>query len=559
MRFATWCEVGIALSLGGSMQAQVAAPPTGAGTGMTAPRSERVTLSLDHVPLSKALESFAVEYRMNVVAGPGIGGEVTLNLFDVPVEDALRAILAANGYGYRRSGPFYLIAKLDQLTDTPLVDPLESRIVWLDYLRADDALKLIEPLKSKDGSFVAGSPAEAGLNEDSKQAGGNSQAVGEVLHLHDKRSVIDDVVKVLKELDKRPREVLVEAVVLEVKLSNDTKLGIDFNTLSGIDFKDLSGVSDFNKVLTAPVTDGKTFEKGAASAGTFGFANDGNTDGLHVGILGDSVAVFIEAIERVTDTTVLASPRVLAVDRQKAEIIIGSKLGYKSTTTTETATVEDVQFLDVGTQLRFRPFISSDGFVRFEIHPESSTGVVDPISGLPSETTTEVTTNVVVKDGSTIALGGLIGDQVETVTKQVPLLGSIPLIGFLFRSSNDTVERREIIVLMTPHIIDPSASDVATLAEADTMASARDLVLREHLPLSRARLAKPILERAEQCLRDGDATSAARLADTALFLIPADLRAVRIRRDALAMLGVKDRDARTLEALEGLNAMAGNR
>lgn len=517
------------------------------------PTDVRVNLSLDAAPLAKALESFAIQYRLNIVAGADVTGTVTVNLFDVPVEDALRAILAANGYGFKKSGEFYVVAKLADIADAPTVDPVESRIVWLDWLRAEEAVKLIEPLKSTNGSFVANAGVEVGLASDPSQAGGDSRAHAEVLHLRDKRSVLDEAARLLDELDRRPREVLVEAVVLEVTLNDETQLGIDFNTLGGVDFANLSGVSNLNNVLLGPVTDPLMFQDGVQSAGTFGFAADANTDGFHFGYLKDDVGVFLEAIERITDATVLASPRVLAVDRQKAEIIIGSKLGYKSSTTTETATVEEVEFLDVGTQLRFRPFIANDGYIRFEIHPENSTGVVDPTSGLPSETTTEVTTNVVVKDGSTIALGGLISDEVQTVVKQVPLLGSIPLLGVLFRQTRDVVRRREIVVLMTPRIIDPERLDSGGIAEGDALARARDLVLREQIPISRIRLAKPLLEKAEHCLEVGDARSAAGLADAALFLLPSDARAVKIRRDALSRLGLNDRESRALEALEGLD------
>jgi type IV pilus assembly protein PilQ len=516
------------------------------------PVDERITLSLDHVPLSRALESFALEYRLNIVAGAEVTGDVTLHLFAVPVEEALRAMLAANGYGYRRSGDLYIVERLDPNASETAVAALESRVVFLDWLRAEEALRLIEPLKSPDGVYAAGAAPESGLQSDPSLGGGNDPASGEVLVLKDRKDVLDEVERTLRTLDRRPRQVLVEAVVLEVRLSDETRLGIDFNTLSGVDFADLGGISNFNTIGLAPVTDPLLFGAGVESAGTSGFASDVNTDGLHVGILRDDVAVFIEALERVTDTTVLASPRVMAIDRQKAEIIIGAKLGYQTATTTETATVQQVEFLDIGTQLRFRPFIASDGYVRFEIHPENSTGVVDAVSGLPSETTTEVTTNVIVKDGSTIAIGGLISDQVETVVKQVPLLGSIPLIGVLFRQSVETVTRKEVIVMLTPRIIDPSVEDEGDLALADAMANSRDLLLAEHLPLSRARIAKPLLELGEAALARGDGEIAAAYADAALFLLPAELRAAKLKRRAYAALGTRDSETRVLETLKGM-------
>lgn len=512
---------------------------------------ERISLNLDKAPLSKALESFAVRYRINILAGPEVSGEVTVNLFDVTIEEALLAMLSINGYGFERSGSFYVVKKLGELTKQSTLDPIETRVRWLDHIRGDEAVKLIEPLKSQEGSFVAGASSESGLESDASKAGGNSPAAGELLVLRDRHSVLEAVEKLLIELDRRPRQVLVEAVVLEVKLGDETALGIDFNTLSGINFTDLSALSDFGTVATAPLIDPLQFQDGVGRAVTSGFASNSDvTDGLHIGLVGDDVAAFIEAVERVTDATILASPRVLAVDRQRAEIIIGAKLGYRTATTTETATTEEVEFLDVGTQLRFRPFIASDGFIRFEIHPENSTGVVDS-TGLPSETTTEVTTNVLVKDGATIALGGLISDQVETSIKQIPFLGSLPLVGVLFRRSEDRVQRREIIVLLTPHVVDPTQVDSTAITIADDMASTRDLVLREQLPLSRVRLAKPVIERAEALLERGDAEGAARLADVVIYLMPADVRAAALRKRALALLAVKDRETRTLELLEG--------
>ncbi len=521
--------------------------------GEAATSGEKVTMNLRNVPLAQVLESFAVEYRMSVVAGADVTGSVTMNLFEVPAEEALRAVLAVNGYGFKKSGEMYLVERLDKMKaaadgEKPTI---ETRVVHLNYLRADEAVKLIGPLKSEVGVFTAGTPAQEGIESDATDAGGNQPANGEVVVLKDTHEVIEQVVRVLLDLDRRPRQVLVEATILEVKLSDDTTLGIDFNSLDGINFADLAGTSNFNAVGLGPVS-GPQFATNPTSVGTFGFASAANTDGLHIGILTDDVALFVEALEKVTDTSVLANPRVLVVDRQRAEIIIGAKLGYKTSTTTETSTVEDIQVLDVGTQLRFRPFISDDGFVRLEIHPESSTGIVDPSSGLPSESTTEVTTNVIVKDGNTICIGGLIGDQIETATRQVPGLGDIPYLGIMFRRTEDRVSRREVIVLLTPHLIDGGARDDIGLAQADSMANNRDMILWNQLPISRERLARRWVEQAEEALDGGDARKAWRCAEAALDFIPTDVHATKVRRRALAQLGLEDQETRALQALEGL-------
>jgi type IV pilus assembly protein PilQ len=115
----------------------------------------------------------------------------------------------------------------------------------------------------------------------------------------------------------------------------------------------------------------------------------------------------------------------------------------------------------VGTQLRLRPFISGDGLIRMEVHPELSTGSVRIEEGftLPDKEVTEVTTNIMVRDGATLIIGGLVREELDTNGSQVPFLGSAPWIGFLFRNRTETTERREIIVLVTPRIVyDPHAA-----------------------------------------------------------------------------------------------------
>ncbi|MBL8765739.1 MAG: secretin and TonB N-terminal domain-containing protein, partial [Planctomycetes bacterium] len=180
---------------------------------------ETVTLNLDGVPLAKVLEMFAVEHHLNVVAGSDVTGTVTVNLYRVPAEDALRKVLEVNGYGFVRDGSFYVVRKLDAMTQDS-DDPVQTAVVWLDYVPADEALKLVLPLKSETGVFTAGTRASQGLSSDGNDAGGNSPAAGEVIVLKDRASVVTHVREVLEELDRKPRQVRIEATILEVKLTD---------------------------------------------------------------------------------------------------------------------------------------------------------------------------------------------------------------------------------------------------------------------------------------------------------------------------------------------------
>jgi nucleoid-associated protein YgaU len=146
----------------------------------------------------------------------------------------------------------------------------------------------------------------------------------------------------------------------------------------------------------------------------------------------------------------------LVLNKQRAEIQLGSRLGFRSTVTQNIiGTTEQVQFLNTGTLLRLRPFVSSDDIIRMEIHPERSEGVVDPTTGLPSQTLAELTTNVMVPDGATLVIGGLMEDDDTYQQSGLPGLSRLPLLGYLFGTREKSDQRRELVVLLTPHIWSP--------------------------------------------------------------------------------------------------------
>jgi type IV pilus assembly protein PilQ len=146
---------------------------------------------------------------------------------------------------------------------------------------------------------------------------------------------------------------------------------------------------------------------------------------------------------------------LLCLNKQRAEIHIGREVGYISTTITENAATETVEFLEVGTQLRMRPYVSEDGMIRLEIHPELSTGDVEVRGGftIPDKDVTQVTTNVMVRDGATVVIGGLIREDLKKTATQVPFFGSLPLAGLAFRKKTEEIDREEVVVLITPRIV----------------------------------------------------------------------------------------------------------
>jgi len=166
---------------------------------------------------------------------------------------------------------------------------------------------------------------------------------------------------------------------------------------------------------------------------------------------------------------VLANPKIMALNKQAGYINIGEERGYTASTTQGQTTTTSVDFLISGTILKFRPFVCDNGYIRMEINPELSTSSIqtDVNSTLPLKTITQVKSNIMVKDGKTIIIGGLFKEDLTSDNTQVPGIGDVPFIGALFKRTKDANIRTEFVILITPHIIDESSDIAAKNKEED--------------------------------------------------------------------------------------------
>lgn len=416
--------------------------------------ADNVQLNVKDADLSAILKLLAEQHKLNIVAGKDVAGRVTADFYGVTVDEALKAILEMNGYAYVREGSFVKVYTHEQLAAMERANAkIVTRVFKLNYVNVDEAKELLRPALSKTAMVSTNSRALEGIPSGGSNVGGDSYSQHDKIVVRDFEENVNECERLLKEIDVRPLQVMVEATILAVTLDDETSVGIDFNVLSGVDFRGIStadfSVTNPNGSLTGATAPAAAIPFGRV--GTSGFATPGA--GLNIGVITNDVSLFVRALETVQDVNVLSNPKIMALNKQRAEVLVGNRLGYRTTTLTQTTAVETVEFLDTGTQLRFRPFISNDGFVRMEIHPEVSTGSISA-TDLPSQQTTEVTCNIIVRDGHTVVIGGLFEETTRIDKSQVPLLGSLPLVGALFRSDGHQTLRREIVILLTPHILD---------------------------------------------------------------------------------------------------------
>lgn len=451
----------------------------------------QISLDLRGIDVIDALKFLAAKGDLNVVTTPAVGGQVTLFLKSVTIGDALDIILLTRGLALERRGTILTIMtepEYEALKGSRYHDQRQARTIALKYATATKVASMLEGMRSSLGRIIADDATgmlvimdvpermdqmESAIQMlDLETVTRPSPTVSEVFTLQynkaedvsasvtaaltptigalqmDKKTntlVVTDLPHRMPELrkliaafDQKTREVYIEAKILQVTLSDEFDLGIEWQTL----FKN------------ANITSIQSSFPASTALSAFGRAA--------LGTLGkDQLAIAIKALQRFGKTDVLSTPHVAAVDGQEASIHVGTKEVYVTSTTsqgTSTATTsESVNFIDVGIKLNVTPFINEDGFVRMKIKPEVSSvsRTVTTAAGntVPVVETSLAETTVLIKDGTTLVIGGLIKDRVALVTNQIPILGSLPMLGTMFRSKDDEQIKTELVVFLTPHII----------------------------------------------------------------------------------------------------------
>jgi type IV pilus assembly protein PilQ len=475
-----------------------------------------------------ALAMLASLYKKNIVPSPGVDGQLAFrSLKDVTFEEAMDAILGEN-FKYQQQGSLIKVYTKDEykkLKEDP--ERMVYQMFTLYYVSAAEAKKLVTPILSQAGRLETTTAAvtdfPTGESITKVTGGGDTTAMNDTIIVHDYPENVERIAKLLSEIDVRPKQVLIEATVLSVTLTEDTQFGIDWSTLQGV----------LTQVPAIPAAAGEITRDASDYFKSAGTGQVTKTGGLTVGFAQDNIAAFIRAVEEVSDVTILANPKILAVNKQLGQVYIGKKIGYLSQTTqTQTSTTQSVEFLDSGTKLSFRPYIGNDGYIRMDIHPKDSSGTLKANS-IPDETAAELVTNIIVKDGQTIVIGGLFRNTVTTGKTQIPLLGDIPIVGVLFRGTADQSKREEVVVLLTPHIIEePSETDGQARAEdvSRKTVGSKD----EMLGIGRAKLAEDSYAKAARYYIEGDNESAMKELGIVLWLRPTFLEAIRLKERILA-------------------------
>ena len=500
----------------------------------------QIDLHIKDLELTNVLQILSVQSQRNIVASKNVSGSISADLYGVDFYEALEAILHTNGFGYREKGNFIYVYTAEELAALEEVQrELTTRLVKLNYTTASDMSTYITPLLSQSGSVAVSGETTQGFQPSLNDAGENSSAHGDMLLIRDFAEHVDEIVSVISQIDTRPEQVLVEATVLNAQLNEANAFGTDLSILMDYKLGDFLG-SPLNVVdsLIGGQTNGantpliQAIGPGQALQSTAGNTATGDST-FKFGVINSNIAAFVRMLDRVTDTTVVARPKLLVLNRQKAELLVGSKLGYISTTATETASTQTVEFLEVGTQLTVRPFVSNDGYIRMELRPSVSDGFTRAVGAfvIPEETTNELTTNVIVRNGQTVVLGGLFKEDTIVTREQVPFVGDIPILGAAFKGHDDSTLRTEVIFLITPTIMKDQSMYAAGDDAADQIEHVRVGARQQLLPWSRDKLTSSHMQEAMKHYKAGDMEKAEWAVNKALNLDPSMISALKLKEE----------------------------
>ncbi|MGZ8256737.1 MAG: type IV pilus secretin PilQ, partial [Gallionella sp.] len=394
---------------------------------------EKLTLDFQNITVREALNVIADFTNLNVVISDTVTGNLTLRLKDVPWDQALDIILQSRGLDMRKNGNVIQVAPREELAAKEKIDltarqeiteleTLRTETFKLNYIKAEAFTKILtddkQKLLSKRGSAV--------WDERTNQ-----------LFIQDTPSKLDEVRKIIAQVDVPVRQVLIEARVVEATDGFSSTLGLGGGAAGPLRYTPPSG-------LNAPAIIAGVAAGGAGVINTTLFSKSGT----------QILNLQLQALEIDNKGKIISSPRVVTADKTEALIETGTEIPYLQASSSGAA---NVAFKKAVLSLLVKPQITPDDNVIMDVKVnKDSVGVL--FAGIPSVNTNKVNTQVLVENGGTVVIGGVYTQIEAEDTNKVPLLGDIPVIGYLFKTRVKSEKKAELLVFITPKIMKDTLS-----------------------------------------------------------------------------------------------------
>ena len=400
-----------------------------------------VTVSTRNMDLAAFLELLSVSYKLNIVSPKDVTGKVSVNFYDVPPLDALQAVLEANGYQYvleQTAGR--PIIKVQPITKVEGEVPVVMRTFLLSYTTAEDVKKAATALLSKNGSITAATNRNAVVVQDVAES-------------------VQRIEELVKTLDSAPRQVMIDAKLVELSKTDVEETGFNWSMFQDMNIADITAEASYARA--AEWVD--TRVSGAADTDTRNIVTTTGTNvDLRAGILAENEAqLMLDYFDTLTDTTIISRPSIRTLDNKPAHIISGQVVPiplFDFARDTGVRTLSGFQDEEIGVELTVTPHINDDGFITLEIVPRVESIdryiTVDGDQQRPVTNTRMAETTIRIKDGNTAVIGGLTQSTTTITETGLPGFMDLPLIGWFFRNKTNNVDNSELIIFITPTIVD---------------------------------------------------------------------------------------------------------
>lgn len=494
-----WVLVGLLLVVAGASWAQAAKSTLAAGESNKA----FVTIDVKDTDISRVLDAFSQQTGLSVVVGKEVAAAISVRLVNVAWDEALEAILKPYGFGYQRTGNIIIVLPLDKLAATSQTEPLVSKVFSLKYLDAGDLKPVVDAQLSSRGKsqvleitgqkgweFGAFGAAGSGAQASRSSVGGTAnprryykgaeerRSKSRQLIVTDIPSVLERVASVVAAVDVMPQQILIQSRFMEVNRDRLRDLGVDFGTGSG--GATTAAVetipTDKNDATGNPITGVGLQSIGSLVApSAFGAKSSAidSTSPFDTGLslafkkfTGSQFDILLHALEEDVHTNTLSAPSIMTLDNQEANILVGTQFPILTSSvagTTSTTTVSSLDYYqDIGVQLRVVPQIAGEAHINMIVHP-AVTSIAERITAqgtggvtvaqYPIITTREAETQILMKNGETVMIGGMYQDVKTTGFHKVPILADIPIIGAAFKRQTNDIAKIDLLIFITATIV----------------------------------------------------------------------------------------------------------
>ncbi|MFQ5510578.1 MAG: type IV pilus secretin PilQ [Candidatus Krumholzibacteriia bacterium] len=386
-------------------------------------RNRNMTVDVQNASIKTVLRSMAEFSGTNIISGPEVEGKVTVHLKNVPWRQALDMILKAHGFGWREEYGIIRVSTMENLTKEELelqaadrkkdeLLPLVTRILPLSFAKGSEIKKALKEVKTKRGSIEV----EEGNN---------------ALIINDIEKAVVKIEEMVKVLDRRTRQVEIVAKLVDVDFEASREMGIRWDALNLSSGK-LNALGDavIDARSTTPVG---TFRVGTVQSW-------------------GQIQAIVDLLERDNRANIISNPRIVTADNREANILVGKEIPL---IVSDEAGNPITELTKVGIILRVTPHVNKDNSITLDLHPEvSELSAQATVQGGVIISLSEADTRLVVANGETAVMGGLINEVESSLENGVPLLKDIPLVGNLFKLNSKTRKKRELIIFVTPRIVD---------------------------------------------------------------------------------------------------------